>query len=144
MAVNLINNLAFIGLMELTHKHLIFRGEVANTSLLQDLQFLRNWTSSLIEFIGMETLIAPQAAYCDKINNRGATVIAGLTTSSLTIHIWDDADPAVLQFDLYSCKEFVIEDVLSKINVFSLSRYEYYLLNRDQFMSHTKKIGLYS
>lgn len=129
--------------MELTHKHLILRGEVANTPLLQDLHFLRSWTSSLIEAIGMEILIPPQAAYCDKVNNRGATVLAGLTTSSLTLHIWDDTDPAVLQFDLYSCKSFLIDDVLSKINVFSLGRYEYYLLNRDQYMSHTQRIGLY-
>jgi S-adenosylmethionine/arginine decarboxylase-like enzyme len=129
--------------MELTHKHLILRGEVADTPLLQDLQFLRNWTESLIEVVGMEILIPPVAAYCDKVRNRGATVLAGLTTSSITLHIWDDADPPVIQFDLYSCAPFVIDDVLSKINVFSLGRYEYYLLNRDQFMSHSARIGLY-
>ena len=129
--------------MELTHKHLILRGEVADTPLLRDLQFLRNWTESLIEAISMEILIPPAAAYCDKVRNRGATVMAGLTTSSMTLHIWDDADPPVIQFDLYSCQNFSIDDVLSKINVFSLGRYEYYLLNRDHFMSHTAKIGLY-
>ena len=125
------------------YKHLILRGEVKNSLLLKDLHFLRSWAHDLVELIGMELLVLPQAAYCDNVNRRRASLFAILTNSHLSLHISDDSDPAMIDFDLCSSAPFLIDDVLSKINVFSLGRYEYYLLNRDHFMSHTAKIGLY-
>ena len=128
----------------LEHRHLIVRAEVKNTPLLQDLQFIRNWIESLVDKIGMELLIPPQAAYCDKQKNRGVTALAGLTTSSLSLHIWDEVDPAIVQFDLYSCRSFILDDVLSEMNRFHLGRYEYYLLDRSACMMHIHKMGDYA
>lgn len=125
----------------LEHKHFIVRAEVKNTPLLQDLSFIENWMSELIEEIGMVVLIEPQAVYCDKINNRGVTAIAALSTSSTTLHIWDEVDPAVIQFDLYSCKSFDKNSVLTAINAFGLMNYEYYIIDREGQFSHIHESG---
>ena len=79
--------------MELEHKHLIVKAEVAGTPLLQDLKFIEDWMRRLIHDIGMVILIEPQVAYCDQENNKGVTAIAALTTSSCSLHIWDEALP---------------------------------------------------
>lgn len=122
--------------MNLEHKHLIVRAEVAGTPKLQDIPFVEDWMSRLIESVGMVTLIEPKAVYCDQENNRGITAIAALTTSSTTLHIWDEVPPCYLQFDLYSCKSFDYEIVLHAINEFGMTRYELMLINRDTPFSH--------
>ena len=127
--------------MNLEHKHLIVRAEVAGTPKLQDISFVEDWMSRLIKSVGMVTLIEPKAVYCDKENNRGITAIAALTTSSTTLHIWDEKPPCYLQFDLYSCKSFDYEHVLHAINEFGMTRYEYYMLNRETPFSHIHAKG---
>ena len=107
----------------LHHEHLLLRCQVKNTNLVRDLHFIRNWMSSLIESIGMTVLIPPLAKYCDLPNNKGVTALAGLTTSHLAIHFWDE-DPnqdAMIQFDCYSCSTFSIHNVLAQINVFTIT-----------------------
>jgi len=126
----------------LEHKHFIVRAEVKYTPQLQDIKYIQKWMKSLIECIGMEILIKPKAVYCDKENNRGITCIAALSTSSCALHVWDDVDPCVLQFDLYSCKGFKEAYVLSMINnSFGLINYEYYMIDRDALFEHTYSSG---
>ena len=127
--------------MELEHKHFIVRAEVAGTPKLQDIPFVEDWMSRLIKSVGMVTLIEPKAVYCDQENNRGITAIAALTTSSTTLHIWDEELPCYLQFDLYSCKSFDYEIVLEAINEFGMTRYEFMLINRDSPFSHIHAKG---
>jgi len=107
----------------LEHEHLLLRCQVKNTSKVRDLHFIRNWMTSLIESIGMTVLIPPLAKYCDLPNNKGVTALAGLTTSHLAIHFWDenpDLD-ATIQFDCYSCQTFSIQTVLDQLNVFTIT-----------------------
>lgn len=125
----------------LEHQHLIIRAEVSSSPKLQDLKFIENWMTRLIEKIGMEILIEPKAVYCDQKNNRGVTAIAALSTSSTTLHIWDEEAPYFLQFDLYSCKNFDIDHVLDSIDEFGMTHYEYYMLNRDMPFSHEHVVG---
>ena len=119
--------------MELEHKHLIVKAEVAGTPLLQDLKFIEDWMRRLIHDVGMVILIEPQVAYCDQENNKGVTAIAALTTSSCSLHIWDEALPPYVQFDLYSCKDFDVDDVLNALKEFGMTRYEYIFIDRETF-----------
>jgi len=100
----------------LEHKHYIIRASVKHTKALQDLELIEEWMKELIHSIDMKILIDPVAVYCDKENNKGVTAIAAIETSHLALHIWDEVDPAVMQFDLYSCKQFDESIVLQSID----------------------------
>jgi len=48
------------------------------------------------------------------------------------MHIWDEPKPALMQFDVYSCGEFSVEDICEKIrNDFDVTKIEYKYLNRE-------------
>lgn len=118
------------------HQHYIIRAEINNTEKLQDLQLIERWMLELIESIDMKILIYPIAKYCDKQYNKGVTAIAAIETSHMAIHIWDEVDPAILQFDLYSCKSFDEQIVLNMIDeTFGLKNYKSVSLDRDPILN---------
>lgn len=120
----------------LEHKHYIIRASVKHTKALQDLKLIEEWMKELIHSIDMKILIDPVAVYCDKENNKGVTAIAAIETSHLALHIWDEVDPAVMQFDLYSCKQFDESIVLKSIDdTFGLVEHASMVLARDPFLS---------
>jgi len=51
-----------------------------------------------------------------------------------SIHIWDNTDPSLFQFDIYSCSCFTPEEVLEHLNKFELIDFEYIFINRNDKM----------
>ena len=48
------------------------------------------------------------------------------------MHVWDEPDPALLQFDVYSCGEFNPETICEKIKKdFNTTKIEYKFLDRE-------------
>lgn len=98
----------------LYHKHLLVNAKI--TKPLQNenegIEFLRN----LVNKIDMKILQGPFATYLDTPENRGLTAIVLIETSHIAFHIWDESDPALLQFDLYTCGPLNHQDVLDVIN----------------------------
>lgn len=64
----------------------------------------------------MEVLYPPKAVYCDKKGNEGLTAFCIITTSHIALHSWETRDPNLVQLDIYSCKNFSIDLVLSEID----------------------------
>ena len=58
------------------------------------------------KLIDMKTIKGPFASYVNNIGNRGITGFVMIETSHIAIHIWDEPDPALVQFDVYSCADF--------------------------------------
>ena len=54
----------------------------------------------------------PIAWYCSDEDNRGLTASIILTTSHLVIHFWDNCQPNTMHFDLYSCSDFKVDNVV--------------------------------
>lgn len=119
----------------LEHRHYIIRAEIDNGENIYNLDLIEQWMKDLIKQIEMEILIPPAAKYCDEKNNRGVTAIAAIKTSHMAIHIWDELDPAVMQFDLYSCKGFDEKAVVDLIDeTFGLHSYVSIMLDRETFI----------
>ncbi len=113
------------------HKHLIVRAEVGNPPLANDCDAVCAWMSKLIRDIGMKELASPRARYCPVEGNRGLTADAIIETSHCCLHSWDECTPAVLQFDLYTCSDLDVQQVLDSLGRFSPSRVEYKFLDRE-------------
>lgn len=114
----------------LVHKHLIVRAEAKNPH--RDEQLSVNWLYDFIKFVNMKPMVGPFSKYLDIPGNRGLTTAAIIETSHCVLHIWDEPDPALLQFDLYSCGEFDSEEVCKKIEKdFNCSKIEYKFIDRE-------------
>jgi S-adenosylmethionine/arginine decarboxylase-like enzyme len=114
----------------LVHKHLIVRAEAVSPPM--DEEFLRRWLEKFIEEIGMKVMMGPYVKYSHMIGNRGITGAAIIETSHIVMHVWDEPNPALLQFDVYSCGEFDPETICEKIKKdFNTTKIEYKFLDRE-------------
>ena len=96
----------------LVHKHLIVRAEAIKPPMEE--KFLTQWLKDFIESINMKVLMGPYVKYHNVPGNRGITGAAIIETSHIVMHVWDEVNPALMQFDVYSCGEFEVEDICKK------------------------------
>ena len=114
----------------LIHKHLIIRAEANRVPT--DEEQLTEWMKEFIDSIDMKILMGPYVKYCTMEGNRGITGIAVIETSHITIHVWDEPNPALMHIDVYSCAEFDPYSIAEKIkNDFDVVKIDYKYLNRE-------------
>ena len=114
----------------LVHKHLIVRAEVSRPPM--DEEQLTEWMKEFVESINMKIFMGPYVKYCSMPGNRGITAVAIIETSHIAMHIWDEVNPALMQFDVYSCGEFDVEKICNKIKKdFATTKIENKFLNRE-------------
>lgn len=114
---------------DLVHKHLLVRAEILKPPT--STSWCSMWLTSLISKIDMKILKGPIVAYSDKVGNRGLTGIVIIETSHIAFHSWDEAIPAVIQLDVYSCKDFEPQTIFNELEVFNLKKLEYKFLDRE-------------
>ena len=124
------------------HKHLIIRAEVKHpiTSEWE----LRKWLKNLVKIIDMKIVGGPYTAYVTKEGNRGITGVVMIETSHISIHIWDEERPSLVQCDIYSCAEFQQGEVIMHLGIMKPKKIEYMMMDRSEEIScgpiiiHTK------
>ena len=112
------------------HKHLLVNAKVENpiNTEEQGVDFL----TRLVESIDMKIIKGPFASYVDKPGNRGLTAIVMIETSHIAFHIWDEQDPGLVQFDLYTCGELNLAKVLIAFGeTFKVVSLDYQLFDRE-------------
>jgi S-adenosylmethionine/arginine decarboxylase-like enzyme len=112
------------------HKHLLVNAKVRNPMNSEDqaIEFLNN----LVNAIDMKIIKGPFASYVDKPGNRGLTAIVMIETSHIAFHIWDEADPGLLQFDLYTCGSLDLDKAIQTFReTFELVEMDYVLFDRE-------------
>ena len=111
------------------HKHLVVRAEVSKP--IVNKSKARKFLRSLIKKISMKELYGPVASYCKMEGNRGITAFAIIETSHLAMHIWDEVNPALVQFDVYSCSDFEPKTVVDHLQVMEPAKIDYKFLDRE-------------
>ena len=115
----------------LFHKHLLVNAKVENpiNTEEQGIDFL----TRLVERIDMKIIKGPFASYVDKPGNRGLTAIVMIETSHIAFHIWDEEDPSLVQFDLYTCGKLDLAQVLLAFGeTFNIVSLDYQLFDRER------------
>jgi S-adenosylmethionine/arginine decarboxylase-like enzyme len=91
------------------------------------------WMQKLVDSIGMKTIQGPYASYVTKEGNRGLTAVVMIETSHIAMHVWDETDPATMQFDLYTCSTLPVEQVIKNLeDHFGLFNYTTLVLERSE------------
>ena len=98
------------------HNHVLINGYtlLPPTDEKQTIQ----WMQELVDSIGMKTIQGPFASYVTKEGNRGLTAAVMIETSHIAMHVWDESDPAFMQFDLYTCSTLPVEKVIKNSALF--------------------------
>ncbi len=116
--------------MTLYHKHLLVNAKINNPlkSEEEGIGFL----TRLVDNINMKILQGPFASYVDKPGNRGLTAIVLIETSHIAFHIWDEGDPSLIQFDLYTCGTLNLNTVIALFyETFNVIDIDYVLFDRE-------------
>jgi S-adenosylmethionine/arginine decarboxylase-like enzyme len=116
------------------HLHLLVKGYVENPPKTAEL--LNVWLSELVSKVDMKVVAGPTSVYVDEPGNEGVTGTITLATSHAAIHVWDAEEPAMFQFDIYSCKDYDPNVVLNHIdNNFDLKEAYWSFIdrNKDEF-----------
>lgn len=111
------------------HKHLLVNAKVSNpiNTEEQGIAFLRD----LVSKIDMKIIQGPFASYVSAEGNKGLTAMVMIETSHIAFHIWDEPEPALLQFDLYTCGTLDKDDVLQMLkSTFDIKFLEFVLFDR--------------
>lgn len=111
------------------HKHVIVRAYVGLPP--KEPNALSNWCTDVISSVGMKVIGGPLVVYSDMEGNKGHTAIAVLDFSHLSIHVWDEINPALIEFDLFSCKDFDVNIVIQSLKQFDLIDYTILTIDRN-------------
>jgi S-adenosylmethionine/arginine decarboxylase-like enzyme len=113
------------------HKHLLINAKVKNP--MKHVWMAEDFLVDLIKKIDMKIIQGPFASYVDKPGNRGLTAIVMIETSHVAFHIWDEMDPSLVQFDLYTCGELNLPVVFDEFTkAFNLIELDYQLFDRAE------------
>ena len=113
----------------ITHKHLIIRAEVNKPP--RDEVWVQDWFRMLVEKIGMKVCRGPITSYINVPGNRGITGVVIIETSHIALHVWDECDPKLMQFDVYTCGPFDPKQILELLQEFEPTKIEHKYLDRE-------------
>ena len=112
------------------HKHLMLHGYINNPPT--DTEVVINWLREFIQFLGMKILQGPFSSYVNEVGNKGLTAVAMIETSHIAFHIWDEASPSLIQFDVYTCGQLDVQKTIDELEkFFDFSSYEYRVYDRE-------------
>jgi S-adenosylmethionine/arginine decarboxylase-like enzyme len=118
------------------HIHILIKGYIKNPPKSENI--LNDWFTNLVNTVGMKVVAGPTSVYVNEPGNEGITGTVTLATSHASIHVWDNDNPPMFQFDLYSCSDFTPTQVLNCIDeAFGLIEAHWQFINRN---SHDFKI----
>lgn len=114
----------------LYHKHLLVNAKINNP--MKDEQQAIDFLNDLVKRINMKIIKGPFAHYVDAPGNEGLTAVVMIETSHIAFHIWDQPNPAMLQFDLYTCGSLDQDEVITTLaDHFQLVSMDYKLFDRE-------------
>jgi S-adenosylmethionine/arginine decarboxylase-like enzyme len=111
------------------HKHFIGRFQVENPP--SNIGYLEDWMRELIDAQGMQLLNGPHVEYVMDLGNRGLTGVAIIKTSHLAIHVWDEAEPGLVQLDFYTCSHLDLDLIMRAVEPWGVIDHQFLVIDRE-------------
>lgn len=124
------------------HKHSLIKAYVHSPPT--DETILKTWLEELVKDIDMKVLMGPFVKYLDVQYNRGISGLVMIETSHISIHVWDEVKPALVQADIYSCKDFDVKTLVNKLAQFDVASLNYLTVDRNNTLKVIEEYNLYA
>jgi S-adenosylmethionine/arginine decarboxylase-like enzyme len=111
------------------HQHLLMKVWLNNPP--KKVGILNDWFKILVHKVGMEVVAGPTSVYVNQPGNEGLTGTVTLATSHASIHIWDQQEPSMAQFDIYSCKSFSLDTIIEQFQPWEIVKVEWVMIDRN-------------
>lgn len=111
------------------HLHVLVKGTCTNPPT--EVEKLNDWFRRLVERVRMVVVAGPTSVYVGDPGNEGLTGTVTLATSHASIHVWEKNEPAMFQFDLYSCSCFEVSEIIEHLGEFDPIRIEWMFIDRN-------------
>lgn len=124
------------------HLHLLVNAQITDPPGPGDCEKVNEFMRGMVEHVRMKVMLDPVSAWCDEPGNEGITSTVILTTSHCAMHIWNMPEPynSIMQFDLYSCAPFEVNEVFSYISRhFKVVSASYKFLDRENDLTEISK-----
>lgn len=115
----------------LQHKHVLINMRVRKCPTKDDIPFMEEWFKLLITNLGMKLLSGPHIKYVDVPGNKGLTGVCIIETSHVAMHCWEEATPALIQLDIYTCGSMDLSVVFKALEWFDPVEGTYKYLDRE-------------
>ncbi len=89
----------------------------------------RIFLEDIVEAAGMTCISGPHTEFVEDPDNYGPTGAVILSTSHSSVHSWPNR--GLMQFDLYSCCEFELNDILIMFQQFGMGTLDVLLVDRN-------------
>lgn len=117
---------------EIQHKHILVRGHIYHPPTEADMKDVELWLKLFVHKIGMNIIQGPYVSYVSSEGNKGLTGVVMIETSHIAFHIWDEKNPGLIQFDLYTCSSLDVSLVLDELETFfDFEEYQYMVFDRE-------------
>lgn len=113
------------------HQHLLVKCYAKNPP--KEVDILNKWFINLVTSVGMKVVAGPTSVYVSDPGNEGLTGTVTLSTSHSSLHVWSEYELPMFQFDIYSCKEFTLEQVMSNFKDWGVVKAEWVMIDRNEF-----------
>ena len=116
------------------HLHLLINAQIKDPPGPNDCDRISEFMKGMVEHVRMKVMLEPITAWCDEPGNEGITSTVILTTSHCAMHIWNLPEPklSMMQFDLYSCAPFEVNEVIDFIcRHFKVEKAAFKFLDRE-------------
>lgn len=110
------------------HMHMIVTAKIDHASVPGHV--LKEWIEDVVHSVNMKVISGPHVVYSDVKDNEGWTGIAVLDFSHISVHLWPNDN--LIEFDLFSCKDFDVNTVIDHLRFFGLIDYSVKIINRDK------------
>lgn len=119
------------------HQHLLVKCYAKNPP--REVDYLNKWFIGLVDSVGMNVVAGPTSVYVSDPGNEGLTGTVTLATSHASIHIWDNLETPMFQFDIYSCKLFTLEDVMVNFKEWDIIEAEWVMVDRNEHITMSSR-----
>lgn len=110
------------------HKHIVLTAAV-NSPPKTEAEVI-SWLSDMVKAVDMNILDGPYASTSDVVNNEGITGVVIIDTSHIALHLWNNVTPAIIELDIFSCKDYDVSIPIDFLNKFDINAINFRCIDR--------------
>lgn len=123
------------------HKHIILTAAVNNPPTTEE--EVVDWLREMVGAVNMNILSGPVACTSNVVGNEGITGTVIIDTSHIAMHMWNGVSPAIIELDIFSCKDYEVSVPIQFLKRYDLQAINFRCVDRTNKFEDLKLYVVY-